>query len=117
MKKIILLIFALVFLISCEKELSFEERREIVLSDLSEAIEEAEEQGRYRCCIEPACTMCYMGSWIWKDGSCYCDDMIKEGKDDKVCPQCVRGIEEGLCKSTIEEGCDVNRGENFKAIY
>jgi len=45
--------------------------------------------------------MCYLGNWIWKDGSCYCDDMIKENKLNFVCPECLRGIKEGKCESKI----------------
>ena len=117
MKKLILFfsfILLLLILSGCKKP-SFEEKREKVLGELNLAIEEAEEQGRYKCCIEPACTMCYLGNWIWEDGSCYCDDMIANGEMDKVCPQCIRGIEEGSCKSTAEF-CDTKSGENFKAI-
>jgi len=109
------LFFILIMSIGCKKELSFEERREIVLSELDFAIEKAKEEGRYRCCIEPACTMCYLGHWVWKDGSCYCDDMIAEEKWDKVCPPCKDGIKEGLCKST-EKPCDPNSTENFRAL-
>ena len=121
MKKIYLFIFSFIVLsliISTlfQKEPSFEERREKVISELTLAIKEAEEEGKYKCCIEPACTMCYLGDWIWEDGSCYCDDMIEQGKDDKVCPQCKKGLEQGLCKSIEEEKCNLNNGENFKAI-
>lgn len=34
-----------------------------VIADLHLAIERAEEAGVYDCCIEPACTMCYLGGW------------------------------------------------------
>lgn len=80
---------------------TFEERREKVLSELYLAIEQAERMGRYKCCIEPLCTMCYLGDWVWKDGTCDCDGMIAKGEWDKVCPQCIRGIKEGRCKSEI----------------
>ncbi len=80
---------------------SFEEKREQILSELHLAIEEAEEIGKYKCCIEPLCTMCYLGDWIWKDGTCDCDGLIARGEWDRVCPQCQRGIEEGRCKSEI----------------
>ncbi len=121
MKKIFLLIFSLTILSllvisGCKKELSFEERREIVLSELSFAIEDAKEQGKYKCCIEPACTMCYQGHWIWDDGTCDCDGMIAKGEWDKVCPECKSGIEQGFCKSTLEEECDTNSTDNFKSI-
>jgi len=80
---------------------SFEENREKVLSQLYLAIEEAKKMGKYKCCIEPPCTMCYLGEWIFKDGTCDCDGMISMNEWDKVCPQCIRGIKEGKCKSEI----------------
>lgn len=86
---------------------NFEERREDVITGLTVAIEEAKEEGKYNCCIDPACTMCYLGHWLWKDGSCHCDDMIKNGEDDKVCPECKKGLEEGNCKSSEEEFCEI----------
>ncbi len=86
---------------------SFEQKRERILNELSLAIDEAIEEDRYKCCIDPPCTMCYMGNWLWDDGSCYCDDLIMKGKFDKVCPQCIKGIEEGRCKSTRIEECTI----------
>lgn len=90
---------------------SFEATRARILSELRLAIDEAVKEGRYKCCIEPACTMCYLGNWIWDDGTCDCDTMIKEGKWDKVCPECKRGIEEGYCKSSLANKCE-ERTEN-----
>jgi hypothetical protein len=101
-KTIFFLIFILIIMIiitGCSSNQTFEQKREIVLEELSLAIEDAKEQGKYHCCIEPACTMCYLGNWIWDDGTCDCDGMIAKGEMDKVCPQCVNGIEEGQCKS------------------
>jgi len=80
---------------------SFESRREKVLSELNLAIQDAEKTEKYKCCIEPPCTMCYLGEWLWKDGTCDCDGMIAMEDWDKVCPQCVKGIKEGRCKSEI----------------
>lgn len=82
---------------------SFENRRAGVLGDMQDLINEQVEEGNYRCCIEPACTMCFMGGWIWDDGICRCDDMIAAGEDDKVCPQCKKGLKEGICKSAGEK--------------
>ncbi len=117
MKSIIFLLFllALLLAITACKEQSLEERREKVLSELSLAIEEAEKAGVYKCCIKPACTMCYIGANKWnygKAGTCYCDDFIARGEEP--CPQCKKGIEEGLCESTAEEPCDINSGDNFR---
>jgi len=84
---------------------NFEERRARVLNELFRAIEEARAQGSYKCCIEPPCTMCYLGEWIWKNGSCYCSYMIVNGEWDKVCPQCIKGIENSKCSSRMGGEC------------
>lgn len=111
MDKKTIFIFPLFFLIilivfsQIPKKENFDERRENVLNELSFAIKEAVSEGKYKCCIEPPCTMCYLGNWIWDDGTCDCDGMIAKGEMDKVCPQCIRGIEEGRCISTIEGTC------------
>lgn len=92
--------------IAFQKE-SFEQKRERILSEISSSIEEAKAQGKYNCCINPPCTMCYLGDWIWKDGSCHCDEMIAKGEFDKVCPQCAKGIEEGKCNSIDKTKCKI----------
>lgn len=97
---------AVVYSPNLNKE-SFEQKRERILNELSLAIDEAIEESRYKCCIDPPCTMCYMGNWLWDDGSCYCDDLIMKGEFEKVCPQCIRGIEEGRCISTKTEECTI----------
>ena len=80
--------------------------RDQVLAQLYLGIEQVKKEGNYKCCIEPPCTMCYLDNWIWKGGVCDCDTMIKEEKWDKVCPQCIRGIEEGRCNSQ-EGSCPI----------
>ncbi len=97
---LILFMTVSIFMVLLIKKQGFEEKRESLLEQLYNNIEEAKLEGNYECCIEPPCTMCYLGNWIWEDGSCYCDRMIIEGKNEDVCPQCVKGIEEGKCKST-----------------
>jgi len=84
------------------QENNFEQKREKVLSALSQSIEEAEAEGKYECCIEPPCTMCYLGHWLWEDGICRCDEMIAKGELDKVCPQCGHELESGNCSETSE---------------
>ena len=69
-----------------------EQKRTRILSEISAAIEEAEILGKYRCCIEPPCIICYLGKWIWNDGGCYCTDMIRNGEFDKVCPECKKNV-------------------------
>lgn len=83
--------------------------REQILEDIDEGIQMEIENGNYRCCIDPPCDMCYLGHWIWDDGSCKCDDMIANGEFDSVCPQCKKGIEEGYCKSTNDYQCDIEK--------
>ena len=93
-------------LLSLQKE-SFEQKRTKLLNELSFSINEAVSEGKYSCCIDPPCTMCYLGDWIWKDGTCDCDGMIAKGEFDKVCPQCKKGIEEGRCKSSTDFSCEI----------
>ncbi len=81
--------------------------RDEVLNNIKDGIKAKVAAGEYKCCISPPCDMCYLGHWIWEGGSCYCDDMIAQGKLDKVCPQCKTGIEKGQCKSANEEECDI----------
>ena len=73
--------------------------REKILSQLYSAIEKAKKEGKYKCCIQPPCTMCYLGNWIFEDGVCDCEEMIEKKDFGKVCPQCLEGIKEGKCKS------------------
>ena len=75
------------------------------------AIEKAIEKGDYRCCIEPACTMCFWEANEWNTftaGTCACDDLLAEGKD--VCPQC----QKAGCDKDSDGSCKVNKlGENY----
>jgi len=81
-----------------------------VILDLETAIAHATEKGDYHCCINPACTMCYLGSWIFEKGKCNCDEMIARGEWDKVCPECKKGIEDGNCSSTQDAvGCEIDQ--------
>lgn len=49
----------------------------------------------YMCCIDPPCSMCSEGKWIWPGGACLCRDALANDEMDKVCPECLEGIEEG----------------------
>lgn len=102
---IIGLISSMVILIT-ELRKNNNDSREQVLSHLYLGIEKAKEDGNYKCCIEPPCTMCYLDNWIWEGGICECDEMIKKEEWDKVCPQCISGIKEGKCKSQ-EGSCPI----------
>lgn len=88
---------------------SYEKRRENIINDIESLIEEKTESGEYKCCIEPSCNMCFLGEWLWDDGICRCDDLITNGENDKVCPECKAGIKEGRCKSEKASGtCPIN---------
>ncbi len=76
-----------------------EENQSEALSVVRAAIAQKQADGDYRCCIEPACTMCYLGSWESDDGSCLCDDHAAAGEWDQVCPECKAGMQEGRCQS------------------
>lgn len=112
MKKRIIIGVALLFLVGISlgysilpqntefKAKSFEGKRNEILSEMDLTLTEATESGKYRCCIDPPCKMCFLGNWVWDDGTCDCDGMIVEEKWDKVCPECKAGIKEGRCLST-----------------
>jgi len=103
----IAMVFLIVLGLATPMKGDFESRREIVLNDLSLAIDDAVVEGKYSCCIDPPCTMCYLGKWLWDDGICRCDEMIRNGDFDSVCPECKNGIEEGACKSSASTACEV----------
>ncbi len=87
--------------------LSSEEMREKIIKERDVAIAKAVEAGDYRCCIEPACTMCFMEANQWNNytpGTCACDDLIAEGKE--ACPQC--GRELANLHSEENTYCDIN---------
>lgn len=86
---------------------SYQQKRGIVLENMMAAIEHSVSDGDYRCCIEPACTMCFLGEWMWDDGICRCDDLIREGNFDQVCPQCKSQIAQGKCKSSLADKCEL----------
>lgn len=86
---------------------------EEVIENLYKAIDIAEQKGEYKCCVEPACTMCYLGHWKFEKGTCYCDDAIAEGRNEDVCPECKSGLEKGLCKSVSNYACEFDPEEEF----
>jgi hypothetical protein len=52
------------------KTKTFEEKRTQILSEINSTINEAERSGAYNCCMDPPCSMCFLGNWISKDGTC-----------------------------------------------
>lgn len=83
------------------KSKSFDEKRSEILSEIDMTLKEAEESGNYKCCMNPPCKMCLLGNWIWKDGTCKCDEMIDKGELDKVCPACKRSLKEGNSRCPV----------------
>jgi len=71
-----------------------------VIATLEKGITQAKAEGVYECCIEPACTMCYLGHWKFEKGTCYCDKAIREGKTEDVCPECKKAQDIGQCESS-----------------
>jgi len=95
-------------------ELSPEQMLQRITTQRVFAIEQAVKRGDYRCCISPACTMCFMEGNEWNNGvagTCACDDLIAQGKEP--CPQCKRGIgADETCDTQadvgVEESCKIN---------
>jgi len=83
------------------KSKSFDEKRSEIISEIDIILKEAEESGKYECCMQPPCKMCLLGNWIWEDGTCQCDVMIDRGEWDKVCPECKRNVKEGNGKCPV----------------
>lgn len=79
---------------------SVAEMRGNYIQERAEAIEMAEDEGLYDCCIEPECTMCFdhgtEHTWAMGDDYCSCRELIAEGKEP--CPQCKTGLIQGKGK-------------------
>lgn len=110
MRKIYLAVFLFVFLIVAINAILIINNKSTgrVIENLYNAIESAEQKGVYGCCIDPPCTMCYLGHWKFEKGTCVCDEAIAEGRFNDVCPECKSGIEKGLCSLTVEEECELD---------
>jgi len=92
---------------------TYQQKRTNVIRTMEQVIEQQVEKGNYRCCIDPACNMCFLGEWEWDDGICRCDDMIVDEEFDKVCPECKNQIKEGKCKYSEKSKCEIGLGELF----
>jgi len=81
-----------------------------IISQRDLAIKKAIVRGDYNCCVEPACTMCYMEANVWNHyqaGKCDCVDSIVQGEEP--CPQCKKALaqnKEGTCIFGLEEECN-----------
>lgn len=100
-KIIFLIIFVFAFMLSYVafgqetkfEDLDADEKQRLIVLQRDKAIYEAKDRGDYKCCIDPACTMCYMEANQWnnfKAGTCACDDFIAQDKEP--CPQCKNGL-------------------------
>lgn len=70
-----------------------DELQSLVVETRDYGIQKAKENGEYRCCINPPCTMCYMEANQWNNqqaGTCACDDLIAKGEEP--CPQCADAL-------------------------
>ena len=89
------------------EKLSLREMQKQVVAYQDFGIEKAIAQGIYNCCVEPACTMCFMQGNQWNHGeagTCACAELIAQGKEP--CPQCHRALsksEDQTC--LIEQEC------------
>ncbi|MFH1610572.1 MAG: hypothetical protein ABIA91_01660 [Patescibacteria group bacterium] len=89
------------------EKFSEQEMYQKIVENRDLAISKAVVAGKYHCCINPPCTMCYMEANQWNNytaGTCACDDLIAEGKE--ACPQCRRGLDE--IHSEDGTSCDIN---------
>jgi len=87
------------------EKLSPTEMYERIVQERDFAINQAVADGDFKCCINPPCTMCYMGANEWNNqtaGTCACDDLIAQGKEP--CPQCKRGV----CETDTTGACKIN---------
>lgn len=93
-------------------DLSPEQMHQKIIAQREIAIAKAEELGDYKCCIQPACTMCYDSANKWnydQAGKCFCDEFIARGEEP--CPQCEKGL---ACNSSSQHGlvsdvfCEIN---------
>lgn len=98
------------------KTIDEEETSESLLEKVNEqiisGIKKATAEGKYKCCINPGCTMCFLEANEWNNhqaGTCACDDLIAQGKDP--CPQCKRGLiqDTGVSCEITSESCDENK--------
>jgi len=86
------------------ENLSAEEMHKVLKENREYAISLAKDNGDYKCCIHPDCTMCYDSANKWnydQAGKCFCDEFIARGEEP--CPQCKKGLE---CVSGTKHGTE-----------
>lgn len=59
-----------------------------VRGEVEVAKQNLEREGKYRCCVKPACTECML-----KDGECHCRDVVE--KQGPCCGECTEAWIEG----------------------
>lgn len=85
--------------------LSTEEMQQKIVKQRGIAIQKAVKEGKYKCCISPPCTMCFMEANQWNNfeaGTCACDGLIAQGKEP--CPQC----KNAFCGGEENNSCRIN---------
>ncbi|MFH1412474.1 MAG: hypothetical protein ABIG10_00390 [bacterium] len=88
------------------ENLSSADMHSTIIKQRDYAIAQAVEASDYRCCIEPACTMCYMEANKWNNftpSTCACDDFIARGEEP--CPQCGRSLAD--IHDETNSSCDI----------
>ncbi|HDQ22507.1 MAG TPA: hypothetical protein ENN28_00870 [Candidatus Uhrbacteria bacterium] len=97
-------------------KLSLEQMWEQITNQRQLAIAKARQNGDYKCCIDPPCTMCFDSASQWnygQTGKCFCDEFIARGEEP--CPQCQKGIacaSENKHRSADDAFCDINLQTN-----
>lgn len=110
---IVILILAgigLGYLISSRRPSPFEsldskEAQQEIVKQRNLTIQKAVEEGKYKCCITPPCSMCFMEANQWNNfeaGTCACDDLIAQGEEP--CPQC----KNNFCQGEESDFCKIN---------
>ncbi len=94
------------------EKLSSKEQHQRIVDERDYAIGQAMLAGDYRCCISPACTMCFMEANQWNNhtaGTCACDDFIARGEEP--CPQCRTGLIKDTGISCEIQGASCDKGK------
>lgn len=79
-----------------------------IIQKRNAAIEKAKSQGKYNCCCDSHCTMCFMQANKWNKnqiGTCNCAGFLAQGEEP--CPQCRDAIAAESSCST-ESSCSIN---------
>jgi hypothetical protein len=111
-------VVAFVGLLACGRSAAppkdLETRRVELKDELRQLAKELEQQGRYDCCVEAACTQCAL-----RMGGCACGESLRKG--GPVCEECAlmwmsgRGAEAGVDPASVRSYLEAGREEVEKA--